>query len=75
MATLHSGLLVDPTNSKQIADACLKILTNSELWHEMSDNGESLSLRTSSQLHLLLRWRRLVVESPDYWNHSQLGTW
>ena len=31
MATLHHGLLVDPTNSKQIADALIKILTNSEV--------------------------------------------
>lgn len=39
MATLHHGLLVDPTNSKQIADALIKILTNSEVWDEMSHNG------------------------------------
>lgn len=39
MATLHHGLLVDPTNSKQIADALLKILTNPEVWDEMSHNG------------------------------------
>ena len=40
MATLHHGLLVDPTNSKQIADALIKILTNSQVWDEMSQNGE-----------------------------------
>ena len=39
MATLHHGLLVDPTNSKQIAEALLKILTNPEVWDEMSHNG------------------------------------
>lgn len=39
MATLHSGLLVDPANAKQIADACVKILTNNTLWQEMSENG------------------------------------
>lgn len=39
MATLHHGLLVDPTNSKQIADALLKILTNPEVWDVMSHNG------------------------------------
>ena len=43
MATLHHGLLVDPTNSKQIADALIKILTNSEVWDEMSHNGEPQS--------------------------------
>ena len=42
MATLHHGLLVDPTNSKQIADALIKILTNSEVWDEMSQNGERI---------------------------------
>lgn len=41
MATLHHGLLVDPTNSKQIADALIKILTNSEVWDKMSHNGAS----------------------------------
>ena len=40
MATLHHGLLVDPTNSRQIADALIKILTNAEVWDEMSHNGE-----------------------------------
>ena len=39
MATLHHGLLVDPTNSKQIADALIKILTNAQVWDEMSQNG------------------------------------
>lgn len=45
MATLHHGLLVDPTNSKQIADALIKILTNSEVWDEMSHNGEPQTVR------------------------------
>ncbi|KAK9809313.1 hypothetical protein WJX73_004061 [Symbiochloris irregularis] len=39
MATLHHGLLVDPGNSTAIAEACLKILTNSQLWDDMSHNG------------------------------------
>ena len=39
MATLHHGLLVDPTNSKQIAKALLEILTNPHKWDEMSRNG------------------------------------
>ena len=39
MATLHHGLVVDPTNSKQIADALINILTNAEVWDEMSHNG------------------------------------
>jgi glycosyltransferase involved in cell wall biosynthesis len=43
MATLHHGLVVDPTNSKQIADALLKILTNPEVWDEMSHNGARLA--------------------------------
>ncbi len=42
MATLHHGLLVDPTNSKQIADALIRILTNSQVWDEMSQNGEHI---------------------------------
>ena len=39
MSTLHHGLLVDPGSSTAIAEACLKILTNSQLWDEMSRNG------------------------------------
>ena len=41
MQTLHSGLLVDPTNSKQIAAACLKILTHPDTWDEMNTNGQA----------------------------------
>lgn len=40
MQTLHSGLLVDPTNSKEIANACLKILTQPDIWDKMSQNGD-----------------------------------
>lgn len=39
MATLHHGLLVDPGNSNAIAEACLKILTSSQTWEEMSRSG------------------------------------
>ena len=60
MATLHHGLLVDPTNSKQIADALIKILTNAEVWDEMSHNGEPPSaagqrggVRSDSQLRVM----------------------
>ena len=42
MQTLHSGLLVDPTNSKDIAAACLKILTQPKVWEKMSQNGRIL---------------------------------
>ena len=31
-----------PTNSKQIADALIRILTNSQVWDEMSQNGEHI---------------------------------
>ena len=43
MQTLHHGILVDPTNSKAIADALLRILTNSSLWDEYSHNGGPLA--------------------------------
>ena len=43
MQTLHHGILVDPTNSKAIADALLRILTNSSLWDEYSHNGVPLA--------------------------------
>ena len=42
MATLHHGLLVDPTNSGEIADALLRILTNGDTWDEMSRSGAPL---------------------------------
>ena len=39
MSTLHHGLLVDPTNSAEIAAALIKILTHPETWDEMSRSG------------------------------------
>ena len=39
MSTLHHGLLVDPTNSSEIAAALIKILTQPETWDEMSRSG------------------------------------
>jgi glycosyltransferase involved in cell wall biosynthesis len=57
MTTLHHGLLVDPTNSKQIADALLKILTNPEVWDEMSHNGEP---PPPSPLPANAGWERMV---------------
>ena len=39
MSTLHHGLLVDPANSNDIANACFKLLTNSSMWDQMSHNG------------------------------------
>ncbi len=47
MSTLHHGILVDPTDSKAIANALLRILTNSSLWDEYSQSGTNpLGLRT-----------------------------
>ena len=42
MATLHHGLLVDPGNAADIANACFRILTSPSTWDQMSHNGESL---------------------------------
>ena len=54
MQTLHSGLLVDPTKSKDIAAACLKILTQPETWDKMSHNGElHMSLTFKDQLCII----------------------
>ena len=39
LSTLHHGLLVDPTNAKDIASALIRILTNPELWDKMSRSG------------------------------------
>ena len=39
MATLHHGVVVDPTDSDAIAVALLKILTNPQVWDTMSVNG------------------------------------
>ena len=35
----RNGILIDPTNSKEIADACRKILADQELWQSFSANG------------------------------------
>lgn len=40
MATLHHGVVVDPTNEKELGDALLNILTHPSTWQEMSKNGE-----------------------------------
>lgn len=37
--TLQNGILVDPTNTDEIADALLKILTDVPTWDEYSRNG------------------------------------
>jgi len=39
LATLHHGLLVEPTDAKAVGDALLKILTTPSLWDQMSRNG------------------------------------
>ena len=39
MATLHHGVVVDPTDSDAVAAALLKILTNPQVWDSMSGNG------------------------------------
>ena len=39
MATLHHGVVVDPTDGAAIAEALLKILTNPQTWDSMSTNG------------------------------------
>ena len=38
-ANCESGLLVDTTNQQELTDAMLRVLTDEELWNEMSDNG------------------------------------
>ena len=44
MSTLHHGLLVDPTKSVDIAEACLKILTDPVWWDKMSRAGNDYFL-------------------------------
>ena len=39
MATLHHGLLVDPTDARAVGDALLAILTRSDSWDAMSASG------------------------------------
>lgn len=64
MATLHHGLLVDPTNSRQIGDALLKILTNPEVWDEMSHNGPP---PPATHLPLPCSFCSSVVFAPGAW--------
>lgn len=85
MATLHHGLLVDPTNSRQIGDALLKILTNPEVWDEMSHNGPP---PPATHLPLPCSFCSSVVFAPGAWTkqavflhnsgsliHSQTESW
>jgi sucrose-phosphate synthase len=39
--TLEHGILVDPTNNKQINDSILHILTNTDVWLKFSENGRN----------------------------------
>jgi glycosyltransferase involved in cell wall biosynthesis len=39
MATLHHGVVVDPTDSDAIAAALLRILANPQTWDDMSSSG------------------------------------
>lgn len=39
--TLSNGVLVEPTDEHGVAEALLKILTNSQVWEEFSKNGVS----------------------------------
>lgn len=39
MATLHHGVVVDPTNPDAVAAALLRILTNPQTWDDMSGSG------------------------------------
>lgn len=39
MATLHHGVVVDPTDKTAVANALLSILTNPERWDSMSKSG------------------------------------
>lgn len=39
MATLHHGVVVDPTNSDAVAEALVTILTNPTEWDTLSKNG------------------------------------
>lgn len=64
MATLHHGLLVDPTNSRQIGDALLKILTNPAVWDEMSHNGPP---PPATHLPLPCSFCSSVVFAPGAW--------
>ena len=41
MKTLHHGVTVDPTDSKQLGNALLSILTNPTQWEQMSKSGMS----------------------------------
>ena len=57
MQTLHHGILVDPTDSKAIADALLRILTNSSLWDEYSQSGMSLHQALIQASSMPYEWR------------------
>lgn len=57
MATLHHGLLVDPTDPADIADKMLKILTNPQLWEQFSHNGAD----PSSDCPLLRQFRHTIT--------------
>ena len=72
MQTLHSGLLVDPSNSKQIAAACLKILTNSEIWDQMNRNGARTGLEQSQDILFHMQANQRTLDVGFWWIYQGL---
>lgn len=60
MATLHHGVVVDPTDTEAVTAALLKILTNAQTWDEMSRNGVANIMAYSWPSHV-----KRYVEAVD----------
>eukprot|EP00884_Botryococcus_braunii_P004374 jgi/Botrbrau1/13938/Bobra.0193s0005.1 len=80
MSMLHHGLLVDPTDPQDIAEKMLKILTNPQLWDQMSQNGVNNIMAYSWPSHCKRYLESIEMEKRFLRHHLRReqrlsGTW
>lgn len=62
ITTLKNGVLVDPSDSTAVAEALLKIVTDSEVWDDYSSNGRNNIMAYSWPSHCAKYLRQLETE-------------
>eukprot|EP00803_Ostreobium_quekettii_P010053 evm.model.scf_603.4 EVM.evm.TU.scf_603.4 scf_603:21080-24472(-) len=79
IATLDNGILVDPTDEQEIANALLKILCDRNVWNKYSENGVNNIMaytwpaHCSLYLQLIEKEKRLLKTLKRITTHT--GSW
>lgn len=55
----HTGILIDPHNSNQIADACIRLVNNAQLRESFGNNGRARVDQLFSYASVMPRWTEL----------------